>query len=156
MKPPLTDRQKKAYDALREFYDMHGFSPTLSELRKQLGVSSLNTVVQYLNALENKGYIVRYKHAKRNIKLRDVNHQGVMTKMINVPVVASVGCDNLSVIVDERHDEFIQVDKQLVDEKNGQVVVVRAVGDSMTDAGIHNGDYVLVEVTGNIQEGEGK
>lgn len=140
---------------LRKFYDMHGFSPTLSELCKEIGVRSINTVVQYLNALETKGYIIRRKHAKRNIELRDADYQGAMTTMVNIPVVASVGCDDLSVFADDqRHDEFIQVDKQLVDKKNGQVVIVRAVGESMADAGIQNGDYVLVETTENVESGD--
>jgi repressor LexA len=70
-----------------------------------------------------------------------------------VPVVANVGCDDLSVFAQEQHDEFIEVDKKIVEE-SGEIVAVRAVGDSMLDAGINSGDYILVQFTDNVQNGD--
>ena len=70
-----------------------------------------------------------------------------------MPVVANVGCDDLSVFAAEQRDEFLQVDEKIV-ESSGEIVAVRAMGESMADAGIKNGDYILVQFTDNVQNGD--
>jgi len=65
-----------------------------------------------------------------------------------------VGCDDLSVFAQEKCDEYIEVDKRIVDEEDGGIVAVRAIGDSMNDAGINTGDYVLIRFTDQAQNGD--
>jgi repressor LexA len=110
--------------------------------------------MQYIETLERKGYIVRRKHARRNIELRAVDAEGRSAMLVSVPVVANVGCDDLSVFAQEQNDEFLQVDKQIVDEAQGEIVAVRAVGDSMADAGVKSGDYILVQFTDKVKSGD--
>src|SRR5487761_2465307 len=124
MQQLLTYKQKRVLDNIRLYMTAKGEPPTLEELRRDLGLKSLRTVAQYLEALENKGYIVRRKNAWRNIELRNADG-GWGT--VSIPVVANVGCDDLSVFAQEQRDEFIEVDKQIVDEA-GEIVAVRAVG----------------------------
>src|SRR5579859_389348 len=150
MNTPLTYKQKRVLDNIRLYLNAKGQPPTLDELRKNLGLRSIRTVVQYLEVLENKGYIVRRKNAWRNIELRNVDG-GFGT--VYIPVVANVGCDDLSVFAQEQKDEFIEVDKKIVEE-SGDIVAVRAVGDSMLDAGIQSGDYILVQFTDNVKNGD--
>ncbi len=152
MKQPLTSNQHALYSKLQGYFRANEHSPTLEELRELIGAKTINTVVQYLNALERKGYIVRRKHVKRNIELRDEDLR-YATNTISVPVMASVGCDNLSVFANEQHDEFIEVDKKITGGREN-VVAVRAIGDSMNDAGIKNGDYVLIEPTDHAETGD--
>ena len=130
-----------------------GRSPTLEQLRSTLGFNSLRTVTQYLDALERKGYILRRKNAKRNIELLGADAEGVVTQTVTVPVVANVGCDDLSVFASEQRDEFLEVDKQLIDGDD-EIVAVRAIGDSMNDAGINTGDYVLIRFTEHAENGD--
>jgi SOS-response transcriptional repressor LexA len=74
--------------------------------------------------------------------------------MTMIPIVASVGCDDLSTYANETApDEFLEVDNKLIEGKR-PVVAVRAVGDSMTDADIHSGDYVLVQLTSEAVSGD--
>jgi repressor LexA len=150
MQQLLTYKQKRVLDNIRLYITAKGEPPTLEELSKNLGLRSVRTVVQYLEILENKGYIVRRKNMWRNIELRNADG-GWGT--VSIPVIANVGCDDLSVFAQEQHDEFIEVDKKIVDE-SGEIVAVRAVGDSMLDAGIHSGDYILVQFTDNVQNGD--
>jgi repressor LexA len=150
---PLTHKQARVLEVITKHITKKGASPTLNELRKALGVSSLRTVTQYLESLERKGYIVRRKHARRNIELRNLEEGGQQAIMITVPVVANVGCDDLSVFATETHDEFLEIDKELV-QNSEDIVAVRAVGDSMQDAGIQSGDYILVQFTENVQNGD--
>ncbi len=153
MNQPLTSRQREIYSFLRQYLEKNEMSPTLDEIRVFLGVSSLNTVVDHIRALEQKGYILRRKHAKRNIELRNNDPLHSLTWPVSIPVRASVGCDDLSIVAEDQYDESIDVDRKLVEGK-GDVVAVRAVGDSMNDAGINNGDYVLIELTNEANTGD--
>jgi repressor LexA len=150
MQQLLSYKQKRVLDNIRLYLTAKGEPPTLEELRTNLGLKSVRTVVQYLEVLEEKGYIVRRKNAWRNIELRNADG-GWGT--VSIPVVANVGCDDLSVFAQEQADEFIEVDKHIVEEA-GEIVAVRAVGDSMNDAGINSGDYILVQFTNNVQNGD--
>ncbi len=150
----LTGKQKRVLENIQLYINAKGEPPTLDELRQNLGFKSLRTVVQYIETLERKGYIVRRKHARRNIELRTVDAEGNNALLVSVPVVANVGCDDLSVFAQERSDEFLQVDKQIVDEVQGEIVAVRAVGDSMLDAGVKSGDYILVQFTDKVKSGD--
>src|SRR3989338_8037481 len=150
----LTGKQKRVLDNIQLYINAKGESPTLDELRQNLGFKSLRTVVEYIETLERKGYIVRRRHARRNIELRGVDAEGRTATLVSVPVVANVGCDDLSVFAQEQSDEFLQVDKQIVDEVHGEIVAVRAVGDSMADAGVKSGDYILVQFTDKVKSGD--
>lgn len=150
MQQLLTFKQQRVLSELRSHIADHNEPPTLEQLRKVLGFESLRTVTQYLDILERKGYIVRNKGFKRNIELRNADG-GWGT--VSIPVIANVGCDDLSVYAQEQADEFIEVDKKIVDEA-GEIVAVRAVGESMLDAGIKSGDYILVQFTNNVQNGD--
>lgn len=153
MQAPLTQKQQEVYVAILNFFKDRGFSPTLDELRKGMKIKSLNTVVYHLTALENKGYISRMKHTKRNIEIKHFIAGGVSRSMVSIPVLASVGCDDLSIFANEQHTDFLEVDRKLIGNRNN-VVAVHAVGDSMNDANIENGDYILVEPTNQAENGD--
>ena len=150
----LTGKQKRVLDNIQLYINAKGEPPTLDELRQNLGFKSLRTVVQYIETLERKGYVVRRRYSHRNIELRAVDAEGRSAMLVSVPVVANVGCDDLSVFAQEQSDEFLQVDKQIVDEAHGEIVAVRAVGDSMADAGGQSGDYILVQFTDKVKSGD--
>ncbi len=149
----LTGKQKRVLDNIELYIKAKGEPPTLDELRQNLGFKSLRTVTQYLEALERKGFIVRRKHARRNIELRAVDAAQHAATLVSIPVVANVGCDDLSVFAAEARDEFLQVDQKII-EDSGEIVAVRAVGNSMEDAGIKSGDYILVQFTSNVKSGD--
>ena len=147
----LTFKQQRVLNVVREYLSEENMSPTLEQLRASLGFSSLRTVTQYLDILERKGYIVRRKNAARNIELRNVDGAW---GTVSIPVIANVGCDDLSVFAQQEADEFLEVDKRIVDEEDGDIVAVRAIGDSMNDAGINTGDYVLIRFTDHVENGD--
>ena len=158
MQPPLTNKQQRVYTTLQKKIQKHHESPTLDELREALRLKSLRTVVQYLDVLERKGYIVRRKGIKRNIELRSGNTDSMATSTVSIPVVANVGCDDLSLFAQQEYDEFLEVDKTIAQSSSSSeesgIVAVRAVGDSMQDAGINPGDYVLIRFTDEAQNGD--
>ncbi len=153
MYEPLTPKQERVYKELKRRMSRAGDSPTLDELRRALKFKSLRTVTQYIDILERKGYVVRRKNTKRNIELRDSSRG----ETVSVPVVANVGCDDLSLFAQEERDEFLEVDRTLAESPQGGdsgIVAVRAVGDSMQDAGINPGDYVLIRFTDEAENGD--
>lgn len=152
MKKPLTIKQESVYSFIRGYIEQNKKSPTREEVRNFLGVKSINSISQYLEALESGGYISRRRHDKRNIYLVEVKNNNETKYFVQVPVVASVGCDDMSTFAEENVDEFLQVEKSFV--KNSNMVAVRAVGNSMNDAGIENGDYVLIDQNIEIQNGD--
>ncbi|NTV40742.1 MAG: repressor LexA [Candidatus Moranbacteria bacterium] len=142
----LTQKQKKIFEYICDCLEKDGVSPTILQLAKFMGVSSLRTVTQYLESLEKKKLIVRSRHQSRGIRL--ATHNDVMIQTVILPVVSSAGCDNMQVFAEQTFDEFITLDRDFIHGKNPQqVFVFRAVGDSMKDAGIETGDLVITEKT---------
>jgi len=151
----LTKRQKEVLDEIKTYIKKHHISPMVSELRDVLGVSSLRTVTSHLDALEKKGLIMRDKFKQRNIKLVDTSDYDNIPNTVVLPVVASAGCDDMTVFAQQEYDEYLTVDSSFTKGKS-DLVVIKAAGSSMRDAGIENGDYVIVEktATGDVQEGD--
>lgn len=147
----LTDKQKNILQIISAAIKKDGMAPTLGELVKILTLSA-RTVVQHLEALEKKGFILRQKYQSRGIEL--VGNSTDST-LITLPVVSAAGCDNLSTLAGEVFDEYITVDKSFLKEKKPeQVVIVKAVGNSMVDAGIDDGDFVITELTKQVKNGD--
>lgn len=151
----LTKKQDKVFKIIEGYFTRYHISPTITELKEALKVKSLRTVTQYLEALEKKGLIYRKTNQKRGIALANVGRTKEHDTVI-LPVVASAGCDNASVFADERVDGYITVASSFIPEHLpiNKFVAIKAVGNSMQEAGIDNGDYVIVEKIEAGQAGE--
>jgi repressor LexA len=148
--PRLTAKQQNVYNFIKQIIDKDGVSPKISEIATFLEAKSLRTVTQILQALENKGLISRSRYQSRGIQLAESESQTV-----TVPVVSAAGCDNLSVFAQENYGEYISLDKNFLEgAKHKESVVIKAVGDSMKDANILSGDYVLVHLTKDVINGD--
>ena len=152
----LTEKQKKFYESLKKMIEKSGESPTVSELARLMKFSSPRAVTQYLESLEKKGLIERHRYERRGIRLREMNAGDAGSVMtINIPVIASAGCDQMAIFAQRNFGDYICVATELLQGvKKDNVVCVKAVGDSMVDAGIKSGDYVLVEVTEAVHEND--
>lgn len=162
--PRLTKKQEKFYESLKRLVEKNGESPTIAELVRRMKFSSPRGVTQYLESLERKGLIERRRYEKRGIRLRglggetfgyDINGGRGNVATITIPVIASAGCDSVNVFAQRNFGDFICIAPELLQgRKKDDVVCVKAVGDSMLDAGIKPGDYVLVEVTEAVHEND--
>ena len=149
----LTNRQHQVLLFIKNYRKNNGESPTLREIGEELDKAN-KTIVQHLDALENKGFIWRKPNESRNIRLIKT---GNTPSVITLPVMASVGCDNMTVEAQNKYefDEHIQIDRSFLDGRNeDNIVILKAAGDSMKDAGIDNGDLVLVEKTDQVNDGD--
>jgi repressor LexA len=161
----LTEKQKRFYESLKKLIEKSGESPTVAELVNLMKFSSPRAVTQYLESLERKGLIERRRYERRGIRLREFITEGEdglggyavsgsgNVATINVPVVASAGCDQMAILAQRNFGDYICIATELLKGvKKDNVVCVKAIGDSMVDAGIKSGDYVLVEVVGRGED----
>lgn len=128
-------------------------SPTITELCSAFQLRSLRSVTQRLEGLERKGFIKRDRFQHRGIQILDRAKSLSSSGMIQIPVIASAGCDAAEVYAQDEFGEYILVDKNLIGIHTN-IAAIKAVGDSMQDAGIRNGDYVIVEVTEQVENGD--
>lgn len=160
----LTEKQKQFYESLKHMIEKSGESPTVAELVSLMKFSSPRAVTQYLESLERKGLIERRRYERRGIRLVEMNEvegEGIVANRkgviatVNIPVLASAGCDHMAIFAQRNFGDYICVATDLLKGvKKDNVVCVKAVGDSMVDAGIKSGDYVLVEVTEGVNEND--
>ena len=148
----LTPKQQKFYALLEKYIKTKGKAPTVAELMAMTKCSSPRTVTQYLESLERRGLIRRGRYERRGIELSQAE---VVLDEVRLPVIASAGCDNLNVLAERIFDDFICVSRSLIGSRRmDSLVIVKASGDSMVDAGINDGDKVLVEVTEAVSPGD--
>jgi repressor LexA len=149
----VTPAQQETFSYLKNYIAKNGQSPTILDMSKEFGLKSLRSVTQRLEALERKGLIARDRFQHRGIEVLKGDSSGISSGTIQVPVIASAGCDAMEVYAQDEFGEYILIDKNLV-SVHTNIAAIKAVGDSMQDAGIRNGDYVIVEVTDQVDTGD--
>jgi repressor LexA len=150
----LTKRQKQILDFIIEDIGNHGFPPSVSEIQDRFSFKSPNAVQDHLAALERKRYISRHHHKSRGIevlihKSKQENGNGNATE---IPIVGKVAA-GLPVLAQENLEGTLVVDKIFVKSPNN-VFALRVKGDSMVNAGIFSGDFILVRQQPNANQGE--
>ncbi len=153
MRPPLTERQQQVLDFIEHVVTTTGFPPSIRQIGEALHISSTNGVRAHLKALEKKGYIHRSLRTSRGIAMLDrVKHTVAETaETVMVPILGRVTA-GAPILAVENHDGQLCLDPSLV---NGEdVFALRVEGDSMIEAGILDGDYVLVRRQESARNGD--
>ncbi|MDZ7375211.1 MAG: transcriptional repressor LexA, partial [candidate division KSB1 bacterium] len=154
----LTKKQHWVLQAITRKINRNGVPPTLEELREDLGMSSKNAVLSHLEALVKKGYIERSSKARSIRVLKRVGPEGGMTRQsesgheIGLPLIGIVTAGT-PVLAEENIERFIYVPNYLVQSKQ-PCFALRVRGDSMINAGIHDGDLVIVQSTQSANNGD--
>jgi repressor LexA len=146
----LTRRQREIYDYLAEFIETNGYAPSLEEIAARFGLSSVATVHEHLENLEEKGAVRRDPHRSRAIELTDGAGRGVRESAVLLPLVGRVAAGQpLEAVPD---DETLAVPESMLGR--GETFVLKVAGDSMIDEHIADGDYVIVERRDTARSGE--
>ncbi len=151
MKPKISDRQRAIYDYIKAQVKAKGYPPSVREIADAVGLSSPSTVHSHLHTLENCGYIRRDPSKPRAILICHVDN--VQTKQrhkaqqydnnfVELPLVGQVAA-GLPLLAEQNIEESFQLPRNLVSDKNS--FMLRVKGDSMIEAGIFSGDYVIVK-----------
>ena len=145
---PLTKRQREILDYLAEFIQQHGYAPSLEEIGRRFGLSSLATVHKHLRNLQEKGFIRRAWNRSRSIELIPTR---VGARSLELPLMGYVAAG--APIEAVTTAESIAVPESLVG-KPEETYVLRVRGDSMIDEHITDGDFVIVEDRKTAENGE--
>jgi repressor LexA len=148
----LTKRQKEILDFIREFTSERGYSPTHKEICHQFGYSSYGTVHKHLKLLEQKGHLRRHWNQKRGVELADGESSGGPGVEHELPFFGIIAAGRPVEAVPG--DDVVTVPDHLVGGRTGDHYVLKVVGDSMIDEGIHDGDLVVVSRRESASSGE--
>ena len=148
MGAPLTERQKAILDFFAEFQRRHGYPPTHREIRDRFGYTSYGTVHKHLRLLREKGYLAGEQHQKRGLRLAPSEE----TLAPEIPFLGRIAAGRpIEAIAGQ---DRLAVPPSLLHGPIDDHYVLRVVGDSMIEEGIHDGDLVVVRRRDQATPGE--
>ena len=153
MRKALTRRQQEIFDFIAETIRGKGYPPTIREIMDAFGIASTNGVRTTLAALEKKGYIRRRPMLSRGIELTDFVERDVpgTTELREIPLIGRVAAGE-PILATENVEGTLAVDRSFV--PSDEVFALKVSGESMQDAGIMDGDYVLARQQQTANQGE--
>jgi repressor LexA len=144
---PLTKRQKEILDFIRKFIDENGYAPSFREIAYYFEFSSTGTIAEYINILQEKGYLTREAMEARAIQLTPSFDDGI--DVCNIPLEGTI--DAGKPIEAIRTRETIDIPRDMMGRKT---FALRVRGESMIEDGILDGDYVIIEQTSSARNGD--
>ena len=149
----LTKRQSEVLDFIKNFIVSHGYPPTIREIGTALGLSSPATTYTHLSQLEKKGYIKKLDSKNRAIELLvDNEYDNKNENVVEVPLLGKITAGNPIEAI-ERPNEYFSLPAYLIPKKQ-EVFTLKVSGDSMINAGIFDGDIIIVERQSTARNGE--
>ncbi len=150
----LTQRQREILDVIERHMRAHGYPPSVREIGEAVGLTSPSTVHTHLGTLERLGYLRRDPTKPRAIEVRYDPNSGAPFErrpVRHVPLVGDVAAGT-DVLAQENVEELLPIPADFAGE--GELFMLRVRGDSMIDAGILEGDYVVVQVQATANKGD--
>ena len=151
----LTDRQRTILDVIRESVTTRGYPPSIREIGDAVGLTSTSSVAHQLRTLERKGYLRRDANRPRAVDVRasddpsrqptavvtDVAGSDALPEPTFVPVLGRIAAGG-PILAEEAVEDVFPLPKELVGE--GSLFLLKVVGESMIDAAICDGDWVVI------------
>ena len=151
----LTARQQEIYDFVTRYVDGHGYPPTVREIGEEVGLASPSTVHAHLANLERAGYIRRDPTKPRALEVvgRERGSAAAEDSRTRVlPLVGQIAAGG-PLLAEQNVEDHLAVPEPLV-AGSGEDFLLRVKGDSMIEAGILDGDYVVVRRQQTARNGE--
>lgn len=156
----ITKRQQQIYDFIRSYQQEKGYPPSVREMAAAVGLSSPSTVHAHLNALEEHGLIKRDATKPRALEL--FNEDGSSAKLarveenpsrgtVSLPLVGRVAA-GIPILAEQNVEDTFTLPTEIATDSCSFILEVH--GDSMINAGIYNGDYIVVREQPNAMNGE--
>jgi repressor LexA len=149
----LTGRQQEIWDFLVDYVDRHGYPPTVREIGERVGLASPSTVHAHLANLERAGYLKRDPTKPRALELTGLQrrHGSKAAPSEGLPLVGQIAAGG-PMLAEENVEDYVALPEQLVG--GGADFLLRVRGDSMIDAGILDGDIVVVRKADTAVNGD--
>ncbi|MDR7556335.1 MAG: transcriptional repressor LexA [Armatimonadota bacterium] len=146
----LTRRQADILTFVKRYTETHGYPPSVREIGQAMGLTSSSTVHSHLAALERKGYLRRDPSKPRALEILEAGGRP-SRKVVPVPVVGRVAA-GVPLLAEENIEDHLPLPADLV---NGdETFALRVSGDSMIEAGILDGDLVIVRRQATANNGD--
>ena len=167
-RPALTARQQKILDAIRTEIEQKGYPPSMRQIGDMVGLASLSSVTHQLGRLETMGYIRRDPKLPRTIEVLDENGVGIPGSsssslpelpnfevgdedLVPVPLVGRIAAGG-PITAEQSVEDVLALPRQLVG--SGKLFMLKVKGDSMIDAAICDGDWVVVREQHTADNGD--
>ena len=148
----LTKRQAALLDFIKQELSTKGYPPTVREIGEAIGLQSPSTVHSHLVVLEEKGYIRRDPTKPRAIEVISDSNMNLNKEMAPIPIVGTITA-GLPILAQENIDDYFPVPLDFL-HTNKEVFMLTVSGESMIEAGILDGDYIIAEKTPTVRNGE--
>jgi repressor LexA len=150
----LSGKQVQILKYIKDELTLRGYPPSIREICQAVDLSSTSSVHAHLNTLEEKGYIKKGNNKRRALELIDVDDiccNMPKKEIVNVPIVGTVTA-GAPILAVENIDDTLPISIDFVG--NRESYVLRVKGESMIEAGILNGDYLIVREQSDAINGE--
>lgn len=160
----MTDRRRQILRYIAQATAQHGYPPTVREIGEAVGLSSSSSVHFHLRALAEMGHLHREGSLTRALRLSDEGPDGeaglasapappaeASSQTRWVPIVGEVAAGR-PVFAEEHYEALVPLPERFA--PNGEAFMLRVEGDSMVEAGIQDGDYVIVSRTSAAEDGD--
>lgn len=151
MELDLTKRQKEIFDFMRKYAAKTGYPPTVREIGKAVGLHSSSTVHAHLANLEKLGLVKRDPSKPRAIELLYEKAKRTISPGGGLPLIGQVAAGE-PILAEENIEEYLEVPDVIGGEDGDYILQIR--GESMKEAGIIEGDYVIVRPSDDAADGE--
>ena len=147
----ISKKQQEILDYMKNEILNRGFPPSVREICEAVNLKSTSSVHSHLEALEKNGYIRRAATKPRAIEIIDDNFNLVRREVVNVPLVGTVAAGQ-PILAVENIDAYFPIPAEYMPNEQSFMLTVK--GDSMINAGIFDGDQVLVKQQSTAENGD--
>lgn len=150
-KSDLTEREREIYDFILNAIRNEGYSPSVRDICNALNMKSTSTVHTYLARLEEKGMIQKDAGKSRTLRIDNGTSQKGTT--VRVPILGKVAA-GMPILAVENYDGYIDFPKPASRLSSNDLFALRVQGESMIEAGIMDGDLIVVEKCNTARDGD--
>ncbi|NBH72506.1 transcriptional repressor LexA [Clostridiaceae bacterium] len=140
----ITAKQQEILEYIKETILKKGYPPTVREICEAVHLKSTSSVHSHLETLERNGYIRRDPTKPRAMEILDDNFAITRREMVQVPLIGMVAAGQ-PILAEENIEDYFPIPAEML--PNNETFMLRIKGDSMVNAGIFDGDRVIVEQT---------
>ncbi|MCI9006820.1 MAG: transcriptional repressor LexA [Lachnospiraceae bacterium] len=147
----ITQKQQEILDFIKSEILSKGYPPAVRDICEAVNLKSTSSVHSHLESLEKNGYIRRDPTKPRAIEIMDEDFYMLRHEMINVPLVGTVAAGQ-PILAAENIESYFPIPSEYV--PNADTFMLRVKGDSMVNAGIFNGDQIMVQQQSTASNGD--
>lgn len=147
----ITDKQREILEYIKEMILKKGYPPAVREICEAVHLKSTSSVHSHLESLEKNGYIRRDPTKPRTIEILDDDFALTRRELVNVPVIGTVAAGT-PILAEQNIEDYLPIPAGILPNK--EVFMLKVKGNSMIEAGIYNGDKVIVVKQPNAENGD--